>query len=93
MSTRIEEAEFGAGALWANEAPGLMGYAAYSVGFLTGRVELNWQQGTGISGGVVLGVTLEKDGFGVEPHLFFPLAHPEQKGPSMGLRLGVRFGI
>jgi hypothetical protein len=83
--------EVGVGALWADQKAGLIGYASYAIGIVTGRLEMNWQQSTGVKGGIAVGLSLEKAGLSLEPHVSWPVADLQLKDPSIGVRLGVRF--
>lgn len=91
MSTSLRDLELGVGALFADRKPGLIGYVSYSLGFLTGRLEMDWQQGTGFKGGVTLGLKVQKEGLKLEPHVFFPVADSTLHSPKWGFRLGVQF--
>ncbi len=78
--------------MWANNSPGVTGFAAYSLGVLKTRLELSWQQSTGIEGGIALGIALDNARLSLEPHIYLPITQPEDVKPRFGVRLGVQFG-
>jgi len=92
VSTSINNVELGVGALYADESPGVTGYAAYSVGLLRGRLELNWQESTGVNAGLALGFAAEKNGLSFEPFISLPITDSESHSIGVGVKLGLQFG-
>jgi len=86
----IKNVEFGVGALWKDEAPGVTGYAAYSVGLLKGRLDVNWQEGSGVGADLSLGLSLGTSEFAIQPFISMPVSKLEAEDNDLGMRFGVR---
>lgn len=90
MSASIKNVEFGVGALWKDEAPGVTVYAAYSVGLLKGRLDVNWQEGSGVGADLSLGLSLGTSEFAIQPFISMPVSKLEAEDNDLGMRFGVR---